>query len=429
MLSFYLLLTGVGLILLLQTWRFFRKYFKNKTILKKIRGPPETPIFGHMYIFTQDPGAKWHQRRKILTPAFHFNILQQFLNIFNDETEKLVLRLGEDCGRTIDVVPPVTNFTLQSIAETAMGLSNINELTQKEYKKAIYKIGHIFLKRLSKPWYRLDAIYNYSKLAEEENATVKILHDFSNGIISEREKERTTNLSQNLASYSKKKRMAMLDLLLAAKNEGADIDYEGIREEVDTFMFEGHDTTSMAISFILLTLANLQDVQTKVREEILSVVGKEKIPTYNDLQELKYTERCIKETLRLFPSVPFISRYASEDFVTKTGYTIPEGTVLHIHIFDLHRNAEIYPDPLKFDPDRFLPEKVNERHPFAYIPFSAGPRNCIGQKFAFLELKTVLCGILRKFKLEKVDDMYEIEFRPDLVLRPKNDVKVRIEKL
>lgn len=193
--------------------------------------------------------------------------------------------------------------------------------------------------------------------------------------------------------------------------------------------FKGHDTTSMAISYILLVLANLKDIQAKVREEILSVIGQEKIPTYNDLQDLKYTERCIKETLRLFPSVPFISRYASEDFVTKSGYMIPEGTVMHIHIYDLHRDENIYPDPLKFDPDRFLPEKVNERHPFAYIPFSAGPRNCIGQKFAFLELKTVLCGILRKFKLEKVDDMYEIEFRPDLVLRPKNDVKVRIEKL
>ncbi|RZC41276.1 cytochrome P450 4C1 [Asbolus verrucosus] len=371
-------------------------------------------------------GAKWHTRRKILTPAFHFSILQQFLNIFNDETAKLVQKLEVECGKVINVVPPVTHFTLQSIAETAMGLSSIDESVQKEYRKAIYQIGQIFLRRLSKPWYRLNTIYSLSNLAKEENAMVKILHDFSNSIITEREKGVTTSITDKMESYSKKKRLAMLDLLLTAKKEGADIDYEGIREEVDTFMFEGHDTTSMAISFILLVLANHQDIQIKVVEEILRVIGPLKTPTYNDLQELKYTERCIKETLRLFPSVPFISRYASEEFTTKTGYTIPEGTVLHIHIIDLHRNARIYPDPLKFDPDRFLPENASERHPFAYIPFSAGPRNCIGQKFALLELKTVLCGILRKFSLEKVDDMHDITFKADLVLRPKNDIKIKI---
>ncbi|XP_063924877.1 cytochrome P450 4C1-like [Zophobas morio] len=369
-------------------------------------------------------GSKWHKRRKILTPAFHFTILQQFLNIFNEETSKLVEKLQEENGKIIDVVPPITNFTLQSIAETAMGLDNINESTQRNYKDAIYKIGAIFLKRLSKPWYRMDAVYSWSKLAKEESAIVKVLHDFSNYIIKEREKEMSSE--SYVGTYSKKKRLAMLDLLLSAKNDGADIDYEGIREEVDTFMFEGHDTTSMAISFLLLVLANLQDIQAKVLEEILSVVGPTKVPTYDDLQELRFTERCIKETLRLFPSVPFISRYASEDFTTKTGYDIPEGTVVHIHIFDVHRNETLYPDPLKFDPDRFLPENVNARHPFAYIPFSAGPRNCIGQKFALLELKAALCGILRKFKLEKVDDMFDVEFRPDLVLRPKKDIKVKI---
>ncbi|KAJ3642885.1 hypothetical protein Zmor_025634 [Zophobas morio] len=226
-------------------------------------------------------------------------------------------------------------------------------------------------------------------------------------------------------TYSKKKRLAMLDLLLSAKNQGADIDNEGIREEVDTFMFEGHDTTSMAISY-LLVLANLQDIQVQVLEEILSVVGPTKVPTYDDLQELRYTERCIKETLRLFPSVPFISRITGEEFRTRTGHTIPAETVIHVHIFDVHRNEKLYPDPLKFDPDRFLPENVNARHPFAYIPFSAGPRNCIGQRFALLELKAALGGILRNFRLEKVDDMYEVEFKADLVLRPIKDVKVKI---
>ena len=119
--------------------------------------------------------------------------------------------------------------------------------------------------------------------------------------------------------------------------------------------------------------------QEEVRKEINDLLGTKTEPSYNDLQELPYTERVIKEALRLYPSVPFIARLSSEDFVTHTGYSVPKDTIVNIHIYDLHRNPTLYPDPLKFDPDRFLPENCLDRHPFAYLPFSAGPRNCIGK--------------------------------------------------
>lgn len=100
---------------------------------------------------------------------------------------------------------------------------------------------------------------------------------------------------------------------------------------------------------------------------------------FNQLHELKYLEMCIKESLRIYPSVPFISRLAGEGVVTSQGYKIPKNTHIHIHIYDLHHNPDIYPDPEKFEPDRFLPENTLKRHPFAYLPFSGGPRNCIGK--------------------------------------------------
>lgn len=169
------------------------------------------------------------------------------------------------------MVPAVTQFTLQSIAETAMGLSSIDDESRRKYKNALFGITDIFLKRLSNPWFRINAIYNRSQLAKEEFAAVKILHDFSTSIIKQREEMPT------LENYSKKKRLAMLDLLLTAKNSGEDIDFEGIREEVDTFMFEGHDTTAMAISFLLLTLANLPEIQNKILDEILETIGKDEL--------------------------------------------------------------------------------------------------------------------------------------------------------
>lgn len=179
-----------------------------------------------------------------------------------------------------------------------------------------------------------------------------------------------------------------------------------------------------------------------MRKEIKSHTPLTRAPTYQELQNLPYTERVIKESLRLYPSVPLITREASEDFLSHTGSRIPKGTVLYLHIFDLHRNPDIYPDPQRFDPDRFLPEHCAKRHPFAYLPFSAGPRNCIGepidirqwpeaqnasflgQKFAILEMKAVIVGLLGKFRIEPSQDAPP-RFFVDLILRPERAIHVK----
>lgn len=129
-----------------------------------------------------------------------------------------------------------------------------------------------------------------------------------------------------------------------------------------------------------MLLANNPDCQEQIYDEINSVFSDpNEEPTIQKLNELRFLDRCIKESLRLYPSVAFISRSSEEDFVSSQNVTIPKGSVICIHIYDLHRNPDIYPEPEKFIPDRFLPENVQNRHPFAYIPFSAGPRNCIGK--------------------------------------------------
>lgn len=168
-------------------------------------------------------------------------------------------------------------------------------------------------------------------------------------------------------------------------------------------------------------------IQQKVIDELDEIMGgdRTRTPTMKELLDMKYLECCIKEALRLYPSVPLIARHIREEVVIDN-YTIPVGTTAMIVTYMLHRNPEIYPKPEQFNPDRFLPENCKGRHPYAYIPFSAGPRNCIGQKFAILEEKAVISTVLRRFKIESVDRREDLTLLGELILRPKDGLRVRI---
>ncbi|XP_055689316.1 probable cytochrome P450 4ac1 [Lutzomyia longipalpis] len=385
-------------------------------------------------------GKKWQQRRRILTPTFHFNILKEFLAVFHEECEKftelLKTEIVKDDGTNL---PPLTShLTLNTVCETAMGVKLDSYSGSKEYRNSIQLIGELLLHRFLRPWFYNETIYALSGYRKKLLNHLKPVHSFTRKIIKLRrehfldvllDNEKLIKLDQNDNIYeTKKKRYAMLDTLLAAEADGL-IDDEGIREEVDTFTFEGHDTTSAALTFIFLLLAHHIDVQEKVYEEIkIALEGNDNQPLgMNELNDLEYTSRVIKECLRIYPSVPFITRSITEDMMVE-GEIIPKGSIAHIHIFDLHRDPEQFPDPERFDPDRFLPENVEKRHPFAYVPFSAGPRNCIGQKFALLEIKTVLQHVLMEFTLSPVTTREEIEFVGDIILRAKTPIKVRFHR-
>ncbi|KAG5883146.1 hypothetical protein JTB14_033397 [Gonioctena quinquepunctata] len=335
-------------------------------------------------------GTKWQTRRKILTPAFHFTILQQFVTVFNNETDRLVDVLKKEVGKSwTNIVPLISEFTLYTIAESSMGTKlNKENKEDKRYMNSIYQMGKMIFYRVSRPWLFFQRIYyNITFNGIRERKLIEIIHNFTDNII----------------------------------------DDQGIRDEVNTFMFEGYDTTSASLSFILMLFANHRNWQDLIYREVIEIIGESgEPPTLKNLNDMKIMERFIKESLRLYPSVPFIGRVFEEDMVIN-GYLLPKGEPVHFHIFDIHRNPKYWTDPEIFDPDRFLPDNCVDRHPFAYVPFSAGPRNCIGQKFAILEQKAVLCGILKNFILEPIDTPENLLLVPDMVLRTHNhSIRVKL---
>ncbi|XP_067213620.1 cytochrome P450 4C1 [Linepithema humile] len=397
------------------------------------------PWFGTGLLTSQ--GAKWQTRRKILTPAFHFNILQQFVDILIEESGRMIQSLKDVEGTVVkDLVPFMSEHTLNAICETAMGTSmqGLGE-SQHRYRKAVHEIGELLVRRMMRPWFNYTLVFELSPTGFLQRKILKILHGFTEKIIAERKlyHERTNN--QYLKSFEKynigeingtevygtrRKRLAMLDLLIAASKENNITDLD-IREEVDTFMFEGHDTTAMAACFTLLLLAEHKDVQERIRTEIDTAIQEHgKKYTMTLLQNLPYLDRCLKESLRLYPSVHLISRVAPED-IKLDSYIIPAGTFMHINIYDVHRDPNFWPNPDVFDPDRFLPEKIRNRHSYSYVPFSAGPRNCIGQRFAMLELKAIIAPLVHNFYLESVDYLKDVRFKSDLVIRPAHPVRVK----
>lgn len=144
----------------------------------------------------------------------------------------------------------------------------------------------------------------------------------------------------------------------------------------------------------------------------------------NDLSELKYLERCIMEGLRITPSIPFFLRSLESPIDCGPGKYLDEGEMLIVIIWNLHRNPDIYPEPNKFDPDRFLPENCKKRHPYAFIPFSLGARNCIAWKLSLLKLKVIMIWLLRTFELTTTDKMEDVKLFFDLALKPKRQYNV-----
>ncbi|KAK9505638.1 hypothetical protein O3M35_009641 [Rhynocoris fuscipes] len=375
-------------------------------------------------------GEKWHSRRKLLTPTFHFRLLEENLQSMERHAQHLVNKLCSLGDKTIDIRDYIILCTLDVMCDTAMGIElGALDNPSLKYVKCVKSVGEVTIYRMQNLYLHRDWLFSLTSLGKQFKKDLAELHDFTTKIIRERKSERRNKVNKEENNqnddFKPRKRKAFLDLLLEMDIEHK-LTEADIREEVDTFLFEGHDTTAAAITFAIYLLGLHQDVQDKLIEEIDSIIPDKNEPiTRQHLNDMKYMDQVVKESLRVYPSVPYISRLFTHDIKLKGGIVIPAGANVGVLPYIMHRKPEIYPEPEKFDPERFSPENISSRHPYAYIPFSAGPRNCIGQKFALMEIKVVLATLFKSVRVQSLTKREDVTVSPLLVLR--SDVPLNIK--
>lgn len=386
-------------------------------------------------------GNRWARNRRLLTKAFHFDILKPYVQVINECTDIFLKKLSHHASTNepVLVYSTISQLTLDILLRCAFSFKSQCQEIDSPYFKAISDLCEVCGIRMFSPFLLVInnfIFFNFTPQGRRYRKAMNLVHRHAEEVIKERKKVlglsgNVDNMDMNKVLENAKRGRKYLDfldiLLTACDDSGCGLTDLEIRYEVDTFMFEGHDTTATAMSWTLYCLAKYPEHQEKCREEIKAVMEGKDHFEYEDLPKLSYTFWCIKEALRLYP--PVISSVRKFDEDTKLGdYLIPKQAWLSIQIYQIHHNPEFWENPDTFDPLRFHPDKISCRHPYAYLPFSAGPRNCIGQNFAFNEERVVIASVLRKFKIKLVEG-HHVDMCMDLLLKPKGEIKLLLENV
>ncbi|KAL1491449.1 hypothetical protein ABEB36_012047 [Hypothenemus hampei] len=376
-------------------------------------------------------GAHWKSHRKVITPSFHFSILKKFVEVFDRVGNNFMEKLYKNQGDNVEISNVTSLYALDVICEATMGVK-IDALKEDNspYICNIKEMCTIIVQRIFS--FIHPVFYPLTWANFRERSALKVIHKHVDKVIDDRIQERNYWKNNSAGSdqddFTMKTRSAFLDLLLDVQIDGKPLSRAELKDEVNTFMFEGHDTTSSAIAFSILMLATHPRVQEKAYAEQRSIFGSENIKnapmTYTILNEMKYLELVMKETLRLYPSVPYFSRTLGHDVEFK-GNLYPKGMTMGLVPYICHRDPENFPNPEEFIPERF--ENYVGKSPFAYTPFSAGQRNCIGQKFAQLEILSTLSKILRNFRLGPAYPEHKIQLAAEIILISKNGIRISLK--
>lgn len=378
-------------------------------------------------------GQRWKDVRSVLTPSFSSSKIKLMTSIMDQKATNMIQVVKQKAldSEMFDIYQVVQGLTLDVIADCAFAMkANCVRNPKDPFLLAVRNFflhAHnkavefaIFVPLVAKI---LTFVANFLTAGQMTTMIVSNVKD----VISQRRKNihiRGNDMLQLMLDAAEN-REGLVDGPSGKKKNVLLTDDEIIGNAY-VFLLAGYETTATALAFIFYLLVQHPEIQEKLYDEISSNLTDDNW-SYDAIQSLQYLDQVFNESLRIYPPVTgFVSRKCNKE-CTIGDLVVPEGVILQAPVWDIHHDPELWPDPWKFDPDRFSPENKSSINNVAFLPFGAGPRNCIGMRFAQLEAKLAISRLVKTFKFvrcEKTEDRLQL-ICPTVIINPANGVYLR----
>ncbi|EDW60846.1 probable cytochrome P450 4ad1 [Drosophila virilis] len=390
-------------------------------------------------------GARWLKHQKLYGPAFERSAIEGYLRVVHRTGDRFVQKLRQqtEASKPFDAQELVAKCTLDIVCENATGMAS-NSLNDEpsDLHSAIKDLCEIVQERTFSIVKRFDALFRLTPYYLKQRRALHLLRNEIKRIISDRQRQ------QQLTKSNDHKNKSFLDVLLCSKLDGDALKEREIVEELSTFIFTGHDPVASAISFTIYTLSRHPEIQQKVYDEQLRIFGKNMSEEADmaRLEQMHYLELVIRETLRLYPAVPLIAR-TNRKSIDINGTKVAKRTTVIMCLIAMGYNERYFDEPCVFRPERFERANRNEGiEAFKSVPFSAGPRRCIAEKYAMYQLQALLSLLVRHFEIlpavdglppgindhSQVDCVPQSEYDPVLnirvTLKSENGIQIRLKQ-
>lgn len=353
-------------------------------------------------------GEFWRRQRKLAQPAFHRERVMAYAPVMTGYAEQMLDTWSD--GETREIRAEMMQLTLKIAARTLFGadleadtVRIIGESLAAAIRQFDARVKTGFL--LPSNWPTPGNIRSRKAVDRLDEVLYRIIDQRRSGHAETED---------------------LLSMLLSARDDsGAGMDSKQLRDEVMTLLLAGHETTATTLAWTFYLLAQNPRAESELLAELRAVTPG-RVPTYEDLPKLRFTEAVVRESLRLYPPAWAMGRQAVEDCAIG-GYEVPRNTTIYMSQWVVHRDARYFEEPEQFRPERWMDSLQKTLPRFAYFPFGGGPRVCIGASFAMMEATVLLAAIASRFRLTLVPEQ-TIELWPSITLRPRNGIEMVVSK-